>query len=383
MTLQRPDGLWEDEFHPHQMDSLGNAAWCFWTHYLLSRDRDFLEKAYVQFVKGVRWTQRNRSQLKTEAFRSRGVYGLLPAGVGDGGAPLGFNYHHNLWALFGQKLTVEAARELGRTDDLKWMNEEFADYRQSIHDSLRANFIRYPDGSGRNPVSPGDYFTTSLWGSLVGYWPDGQWADTPEFKQTLAWFESRRFDGLPTHIGYADTWPWMNYDLAQYYLAAGQREKALDMFYAILNHAWPTRAWPEEQHLPSRVSFGDMPHTWANAGTVMMIRNLLAREQGGALHLASGVPAAWMGHGDKVSLRRAPTAFGELTYHMQSEANQNQAVAEIQLAQAGVPIRLHLCHPQAKRLHSAMVDGKSAAIRNNVVELISSGTRLKIIGKFA
>ena len=72
------------------------------------------------------------------------------------------------------------------------------------------------------------------------------------------------------------------------------------------NHASPLLAWREEQ-MPRgprpRAICGDMPHNWASAEFIRLVRHLLVLERGDELHLFEGLPAAWIRPGTPTRVR--------------------------------------------------------------------------------
>ena len=63
-------------------------------------------------------------------------YGLLPWSYGDSGLPEGHSYSHNFLAAYGVRVSAEAARVLGKTDDAAWLDKEYAAYTAAIRESV-------------------------------------------------------------------------------------------------------------------------------------------------------------------------------------------------------------------------------------------------------
>jgi hypothetical protein len=139
--------------------------------------------------------------------------------------------------------------------------------------------------------------------------------------------------GLPTNMGWlgpSGVWPGESMDVAETYLLRGDREKAIGLLIAALNHSYTTNVWKEETlvdktlpnwcgkpHPPTAVNqtgTGDQPEGWAHPNLLALVRNLLLREQGRTLHLLSGIPADWLMEGQKLSVCEAPTMLGKVSY---------------------------------------------------------------------
>jgi hypothetical protein len=58
---------------------------------------------------------------------------------------------------------------------------------------------------------------------------------------------------------------------------------------------------------------GDMPHNWASAEFIRLVRHLLVFERGETLELLPGLPKQWIVPGKPLRLERTPTRFGPVT----------------------------------------------------------------------
>jgi hypothetical protein len=116
---------------------------------------------------------------------------------------------------------------------------------------------------------------------------------------------------------YGHAWLWQ-----------GQGRKATRALYAFAQHAAPTLVWREEQSLkgePFR-KVGDMPHNWASAEFIRLVRHLLILERGRELHLFEGLPQAWTRPGGVTELKAVPTAFGDVTLKLEMAADGRLAI---------------------------------------------------------
>jgi len=59
-----------------------------------------------------------------------------------------------------------------------------------------------------------------------------------------------------------------------------------------------------------------MPHNWASAEFIRLVRHLLVLERGDALHLFEGLPHAWVRPGGHLALKQIPTSFGPVSVRM-------------------------------------------------------------------
>jgi len=103
------------------------------------------------------------------------------------------------------------------------------------------------------------------------------------------------------------------------------------------NHASPTLVWREEQpvkSLNSREITGDMPHNWASAEFIRMMRNFIVLERGEELHLFEGVPPTWTKPGMKTALKGIYTEFGVLDVDLTVSMDGKKALVNVSLDSA-------------------------------------------------
>ena len=58
---------------------------------------------------------------------------------------------------------------------------------------------------------------------------------------------------------------------------------------------------------------GDMPHNWASAEFIRLVRDCIALERGNELQLFEGFPAKWARPGSVTELKDVATEFGPLS----------------------------------------------------------------------
>ena len=106
---------------------------------------------------------------------------------------------------------------------------------------------------------------------------------------------------------YAHAWLWL-----------GDGRKAAEILYAFANHACPLLTWREEQ-MPQgqgdRV-VGDIPHNWASAEFIRLVRHSLVLERGRDLHLLEGMPVQWVKRGAVNRLKNMATEFGPMSLEL-------------------------------------------------------------------
>jgi len=89
-------------------------------------------------------------------------------------------------------------------------------------------------------------------------------------------------------------------------------------------------------------------------------RMMLVAEDGDTLWLARTVPTAWLENGKKITVRNAPTHFGDLDYEITSALNDRRITATVKLPSRNPPreILLRLRHPTSAPIASVTINGK-------------------------
>ncbi len=313
LQVQPPDGGWNSP--STQWDSLGQAPWGLYRYAELSGDGTWLARIFPALQQGVDFTRNAR---QTTLVQPLPVTGLMIPGWGDGGMGVtDYCLHQNVWALFGEKLALQAARLLGHGSEELAIAREYADYQSRLADALSLSFVSSAEFGYLPPLflNPANV----SWGQgLAALEPTEVLLDNPQMRETVRWLESREVEGIPIGLGWqaAGVWPYAAADLAKGYLRWNERDRAIALFYAIVNHAYPTGSWIEEIDPTTRIGTGDMPHGWAAANHVLLLRDLLLYESNGALVVGAGVPDSWLQGPSPIQVTAAPTAFGPVSVTM-------------------------------------------------------------------
>ncbi len=86
-------------------------------------------------------------------------------------------------------------------------------------------------------------------------------------------------------------------------------------------------------------------------------RNMLLTEDKDVLWITKGTPRTWLEQGKQIAVTDAPTAFGDLTYTIESDVDNDRITAEIDVPSRGEigQINLRLRHPDATTIRSVKV----------------------------
>lgn len=270
------------------------------------------------------------------------AHGLLPPAFPDGG--IGGRrpeYTSALWTLAGLKMVADAARRLGYTEDAGRFQADFDELLVDFRRHVERDLASLPDGTPYLPMAmpgSGDHTMlvdfagpppewrrirpqTGTWALAQAIYPGEVFApDDPLVRNFLHLLDAVDDDqGIPCDTAfwtYRMIWTYSASFYAHAWLYAGRPDKAIDYLYAFANHAAPTRVWREEQAMvDAHTGFvsGDMPHNWASAEFIRLVRHLLVFERGETLELLPGLPDTWLVPGEPLRLERTPTRFGPVS----------------------------------------------------------------------
>jgi hypothetical protein len=174
----------------------------------------------------------------------------------------------------------------------------------------------------------------------------------------------------------------------------GDQQLAVQELYALLLHTSSTQAGFEYCILP----WGDRdfannvsPHGWFAAKFRAALRNMMVREQGNDLHLLSVISPEWVKPGDVITVKRAPTDFGQvnlefrsdtigatlvLDNHFSSPSSQGAGSSSQSGATGPQSIVLHL--PWFTKTSSVVADDKPMQVVGTTVKIPISARRVRL-----
>ena len=320
LNFQRPDGAFM-LIDGHWKET-GIALWAVARHARLTGDRVWLQSVWPQVQRGFEFIKQMRTRPAPDAPNA----GLIPDGFSDGGLPDQVAEYTNVyWTLAGLRAAIEAARWLGdHTAADRWQaeyDEFFAAFRRAAARDLKTDSsgnrylpIRMARGEGIpaqkaqwafcHAVFPGKIFTP----------------DDPLVQGNLAMLRANEAEGLVLDTGWLKQgiWNYFGSFYAHAWLWLGDGAKAAETLYAFANHASPMLLWREE-HMPAGggdAFVGDMPHNWASAEFIRLVRHALVLERGSELHLLEAIPPSWLRPGAITRVRNTPTEFGPVSMEL-------------------------------------------------------------------
>jgi hypothetical protein len=308
----------------------------------LAGDKKWLERHWPRITAGLEWLRQLRAQ--TLADPTSMAYGLFPPGFSDGGlGGINLEYGSVYWTLIGARTAADAALWLGKNVEAEKWNAFYGELMKSFRAAAQRDWRKDRGGNGYLPMKVADTSRATPpqqanWG-LLDAQGLGNLFDTRDslVTETLKMLQWEKQEGVPVNTGWLKDGIWVFFGTLQAITHVYQRDhqEAIDMLYAIANHASPFGTWVEEQ-LPKHVgarNTGDQSNATASALFIKLVRRLLTLEREDRLELLAGVPAFWYKAGARLELNDAPTLFGRLNFSLKISADGN--VCRIHLQPVG------------------------------------------------
>jgi hypothetical protein len=399
-----PDGEYKSQeggfyhYWPWYSINQGFVLWALAEHYFYSGDKEWLKKVAPQVVAGCEFIVRGRKLTKKELpDGGRPIsYGFAPAGsIGD---PRSWRYSFMVSGFFylGLKKAAEALQDVDPENASRFATEA-ADFLAAIRTGLKESTALSPatrlrDGTSvpsvpsfvtargfssdmkdnADPDLRFSYASDSTAGALqlvkcevlgpsepetdwlVNVLEDRFFMFSPPRSRvqleniSLDWFNLGGFDKMqPYYLGYPDV-----------YLQRDQVANFLRAFFNTLASISDNQNLSFQEALEG--NGGQPQKTHEEARFIQQLRMMLIMEMQGDLFLARGTPRSWLEDGEHISVEDAPSHFGDLSFRIQSFANQNRIEATVHSPSRRRPAHLYLRlrHPKEARLERVIVNGR-------------------------
>ncbi len=326
---QGPDGV---EFSKKS----GLRLWMIWRHAQLTGDWTWLEKMWPRVEREVNQIISYRHMTMSDPNQTN--YGLMPIGFGDGGLGGKHREYTNIyWTLTGFRAAIEMTQRLDKSILSSWQ-AEYTDYWEYFERARRRDKLTDEHGNLYVPVTmkgeAQQLPQRGAWAFLHSVFPGRIFQPNDELMLgTMAMLDATEKQGLIYGTGWLIDGIW-NYAASFYghaHLWLGHGPKTASTLYAFANHACPLLCWREEQNLIGQNEnyCGDMPHNWASAEFIRMVRHMLILERGSQLHLMEALPGSWTKAGHEIHLHKIPTSFGPVSLSVQIASDGNSAKVDI------------------------------------------------------
>jgi hypothetical protein len=399
-----PDGEYSEQeggfyhYWPWYSINQGFVLWALAEHYFYSGDKEWLKKVAPQIVTGCEFIVRGRKLTKKELpDGGRPIsYGFAPAGtIGD---PRSWKYSFMVSGFFylGLKKCAEALKDVDPENAARF-DAEAADFLSTIRAGLKESTILSPvarlrDGTSvpatppfvtsrgftsdvKDNVDPDprfSYASDCVVGALQMVKCEVLGPNEPEINWLLNILEDRffmfsphqrsrvRLDNISMdwfNLGGFDKMQPYYLDYEEVYLQRDQIPNFLRGFFNTLAAIADKQNLSFQEELGG--SGGQPQKTQEEARFLQQLRRMLLMESGQNLYLARGTPRSWLENGKRIAMGRAPSYFGDLSFRIQSFADQGRIEATIQPPSRKRPaqIYLRLRHPKTAQLKHVVVNG--------------------------
>lgn len=341
MGYQNEDGSFE-KIRKHWKET-GIVLWAVSRHARLTGDKDWLNSYWPKVEKAFAYIDTMRQITRRDPAALN--YDLIPDGYSDGGlAEHTAEYTNIYWTMAGMKAAVEAAEWLGKSDTAREWKEKYESFCDRFRKAAKRDMKVDGFGNAYLPIimTNNDHILPqkAQWAFLHAVFPGKVFSGNEKLvKGNLDMLGAVEQEGLVYNTGWHSNGVW-NY-FASFHghalLWTGQGSKTAEKLYAMANHASPTLVWREEQEVKKFAyePVGDMPHNWASAEFIRLVRHMIALERDDQLHLFEGLPKEWTRPGMRTSLDEVYTEFGVLTVKLSVSANGKNAEVFVDLKKHG------------------------------------------------
>ncbi len=354
----------------------GPVLWAYGQHLELTRDWAFGREVYPALKKTL---------YALYDARQRDPWKILPATVAGKRAIHATGDH--FYALLGWRYAIQIARAVGAPEDVSFFMRELEALRKAFNrrfnDATKAN-----EGFIPPALELESGFDT---GNLAAVYPTEILA--PRDENVSATLEKARgqFDeGLLTQSDTRDPFNfWMYPDLTAYIaeneLRRGEQANVIERLYALLLHTSTAhfgcdermRPWGDRNCPALPVSFLQPGRSGFAASLLMLVRNMLLREDERELHLLSAVSPAWIKTGEKISVQNAVTNFGKVSFV--AEVMDNRMVMDFSANWQTLPQRLVLHFPYFAKVERVVADGRGISLEKDCAHLSPQVRRVEIV----
>lgn len=367
LTFVQPDGLLAANYG---LPDTGAQLWAMAQHFEITRDTAWLRRVAPTMIKMCNWIIAARKSSMAHQSTNEPWYGLIKYKPYCDEPIPAYSYHTDTYLALGMQEAAVVLQAVGMTEAGERIAREGAAYKKGLLTSM-ARAVVERNGIKMLPMFPethallervgytgADYY--SLVSSMVletGLLP----ANDRPARLITELLERRNglclgvcsFQGGIDHAytyGY-----WMNC------LQRDEVKRVILGLYTSLAYGMSrdTYAGVEVTHLRTGDNEATLPHLYSGTQQLLLLRNLLLRENGDALWIGQAIPRPWLADGKEVRVEDAPTFFGKVSYSIRSTAAARQMTVELDPPIDLPPrlIYLRLRHPANRAISKVTIDG--------------------------
>ncbi|HPD29084.1 MAG TPA: hypothetical protein PLL20_03750 [Phycisphaerae bacterium] len=367
LTFLRPDGLF---FVNYGLPDHGALLFALCEHHRMTGDDAWLRSMAPAMVKMCDWTiAQRRLPTTTTADPKPVTHGLIRFTPYADYQERTVNYYADAYCCIGLEHTAAALAAVGMENESRRLTAEATAYRNDILRSMDAAAFER-DGMRLLPMEPDthrllkstNYRAGGYYGLIASMFLESEFL--PAADERARWvvdaLERRgglimgmcEFDGGVDHAytyGY-----WLNC------LRRDEVRRALLGFYATLAYGMgrDTYCGVEVTQIMTGEPTPTTPHLYSGTQQLRLLRMMLLREEGERLLIGHAIPQAWLEAGKRIEVRNAATAFGPLSFVIESDEDASQIRIRLDPPAARLPasIDIRLRHPAGRNLTRVTVN---------------------------
>lgn len=371
LTFLRPDGLF---FVNYGLPDHGALLFALCEHHRMTGDDAWLRKMASPMLKMRDWIIAQRRLSTTITTGSKPVtYGLIRFTPYADYQDRTVNYYADAYCCIGLEHTATALQAIGMQNEAGRLTTEATAYRNDILRSMDAAAFEQ-DGMRLLPMEPDthrllkstNHNAGGYYGLIASMFLESEFLSAAD--ERARWvvdaLERRRglimgmceFDGGVDHAytyGY-----WLNC------LRRDDIRRVLLGFYATLAYGMgrDTHCGVEVTQVMTGEPTPTTPHLYSGTQQLRLLRMMLLREEGKRLLIGHAIPQAWLEAGKRIEVRNAATAFGPLSFVIESDEDAGQIHVKLDPPAARPPesIEIRLRHPAGRHLTRASVNQQPA-----------------------
>ena len=293
------------DFEVREYDANGQVLWAVSKYVQLTGDLDLLRRWYPVIRRGVEWLEANREVDSDDAVR-----GLLPPSwSAEDTGPMDHHYWDDMWAIAGLRELGRVLRSIGH-EDAQWVEKLHGEYVDALTRSI--NIVRSRLGIDYIVPAPERVADSAMTRVIAVAWPTMALPlDNPLVRRTLEVTE--QLYGFGGGIANVHQWgtygSYLTMNLAHSWALLGDRARVSRYLNWAVSHTTPTYGWAEGLSIiTGGGGEGDVPHGWAAAEFIMLIRNLIINDFLDKPTLLRGMPIELLRRG--LTARNIPTVYG-------------------------------------------------------------------------
>lgn len=395
-----------------------NHGWALWglaEHYFLTRDRDWLHRVAGKIVEACDWITEQRERTKRLDAEGRPVieYGFLPAGVLEDIQDYWYWLSTNAYTWWGMDRAAQALNDIHHPESDRLLREATLfknDLVRGFTASLqRSAVVRLQDGTAVPHFPSHQHLRGRSYGwiretlegaihllrcklippeSRMGTWVMKDYEDNLYLSEQFGysgaslpdreryWFSRGGFSQQPNLL--CSPLPYLFRNEIKHYLRAYFNAFAAG-FHAdtrmITEHPLP--------HLGDWA--GDHFKTSDEAQSAYWLRLMFVYEEAETLCFGYALPRYWLRPGNRISIERARTYFGETSVSYEVSGSGRQIVARITPPTRTPPseFRIRFRHAEGKLIRSVQVNGASwEDFDHEFVHVPATTSPLEIVASF-